>query len=308
LQPHPTYTNRLGKTSDEEVFQYLMDTLAKGITTYAYFVNWPKVDGFQAAIEKELHLLNSLVGKDNLESRLDKLIEEYPKVVRAFRCLLAIRHKPTDVMRILTSWKGGKLAYEEFDLTGRPYTAAERKVLVQFAKETGILDLFAKRLVNSLPDYHVGVEVGLDSNGRKNRGGDLMEEVSEELVKAICESRSWSYKPQATAADIKGLWGITVKTDKTSTEWDFAVYNGKSLWLIECNFYNSGGSKLKATAGEYAKRFPFYEDQGFRTLWITDGTGWETAEAPLRDTFGVIRAVINLDMAGRGCLEDLLAS
>lgn len=52
-----------------------------------------------------------------------------------------------------------------------------------FMRKTGLFDLLSKQLVHSLVDYVTGVETGLDSNGRKNRGGHLMEDLVEKYLK-----------------------------------------------------------------------------------------------------------------------------
>ena len=51
-----------------------------------------------------------------------------------------------------------------------------------FMKKTGLFDLIANHVINNLVDYVTGVEVGLDSNGRKNRGGHLMENLVEDYL------------------------------------------------------------------------------------------------------------------------------
>ena len=284
-----------------------MSTLSKGITTFAYFVDWNKVDRLHKGVERELHLLDSLIGKQNLEKELDDLLQEYPKVARAFPSLLAVRHEPSESLRILTSYTGGSLTYEEFDLSGNAsVTAEQRAKLVRFAKESGILDLFTNRVTKSLPDYHVGVEVGLDSNGRKNRGGSLMESVTWQMVQEMSKRRGWKCLQQANAAEIQRQWGIKVQMDKTASEPDISVLANGMLWVIETNYYNSGGSKLKATAGEYQNKFPRYEAQGHGCIWVTDGMGWLTAETALQEAFQTLPFVLNLELCGRGCLEDIL--
>ena len=42
---------------------------------------------------------------------------------------------------------------------------------IAFMRKTGLLSLISNHIVNNLVDYALGVETGLDSNGRKNRGG-----------------------------------------------------------------------------------------------------------------------------------------
>ena len=44
-------------------------------------------------------------------------------------------------------------------------------------EKSGLFDLLQNHLIGNLVDYVTGVETGLDSNGRKNRGGHLMEDL-----------------------------------------------------------------------------------------------------------------------------------
>ncbi|WP_353737183.1 MULTISPECIES: DpnII family type II restriction endonuclease [unclassified Moorena] len=75
---------------------------------------------------------------------------------------------------------------------------------------------------------------------------------------------------------------------------------------METNFYRGGGSKLKATAGEYSEIFLQWKQDGHEFIWITDGFGWLTAKRPLRDTFDKIDYILNLDMVEKGVLEALI--
>ena len=50
---------------------------------------------------------------------------------------------------------------------------------MKFMRKTGLFDLMENHIVNNLVDYVTGIETGLDSNGRKNRGGHLMENLVE---------------------------------------------------------------------------------------------------------------------------------
>lgn len=50
-------------------------------------------------------------------------------------------------------------------------------------RKSGLFDLISAHIINNLYDYATGVEIGLDSNGRKNRGGHLMEALVEDYLK-----------------------------------------------------------------------------------------------------------------------------
>ena len=77
------------------------------------------------------------------------------------------------------------------------------------------------------------------------------------------------------------------------------------LYLIEVNYYSGGGSKLKATAGEYKELHTFLKAQNITFIWITDGLGWQTAKSSLEETFNHNDYVINIEMLKNGILEEI---
>ena len=53
---------------------------------------------------------------------------------------------------------------------------------VEFMENTGIFDLLQNRVLGDLLDVGLGINVGLDSNARKNRGGHQMEDLVEFFI------------------------------------------------------------------------------------------------------------------------------
>ncbi len=153
----------------------------------------------------------------------------------------------------------------------------------------------------------MGVEVGLDSNGRKNRGGLLMENIVEVYIKTVCDKLGLQYLSQANANKIFKKWGIKIIIDKSSRIIDFVIKKGDELFFIEVNFYGSGGSKLKATATEYAEMFHYWSEQKINFIWITDGMGWSSTLKPLREYYDKSVYLLNLKLLKDGVLEHILA-
>jgi type II restriction enzyme len=151
----------------------------------------------------------------------------------------------------------------------------------------------------------IGVEAGLDSNARKNRGGDAMENIVEVFVDDVCQKHRFEYLKEANADKIRKKWGYNVPVDKSSRRYDFAINNQKELFLIETNFYGGGGSKLKSTAGEYRNLFNVLNGQ-YKFIWITDGLGWRVTARPLRETFDNNDFVLNLSVLEKNILSFLL--
>lgn len=285
----------------------MMANLTPSIKTFDYFINWKKARRLFAQVEPEVNLLNVLLGKADLKKELDALLQKYPSVVKAFPALFAFRLEAED-LDILVDYTEGKFRYDRYDLAVRSsYTPEQRAKIVEFAEKVGILDLFRSGVTRSLPDYTFGVEVGIDTNGRKNRGGKLMENVLAQILTPICIKHGWKMMPQPTKKKLWDEWKIKLDVDQTDVRPDMAVSTPKGLWLIETNFYNAQGSKLKATAGEYKGKSAWCKSQGHQYLWVTDGTGWKQSEAALRECFDAIDYTLTINMCSKGCLEDLLA-
>lgn len=297
------FKERIDCSNEDEVFDYLMDTLKDTITKWDYFVNWAKVFGNLRDIEIDLNIINYLIGKSNIEDEFNILLDKHPSIVRLIPILIACRQNK---FNILTSYDRNSFKYDSYDF-GRS-EAIEKSKVIEFTKSTGFLELLQNKRIKNVVDYIVGVEVGLDSNGRKNRGGKSMETIVEFFIKDICQCNALDYIKEASSANVYKKWGLKLKVDKSSRRIDFAINNKNSLFLIETNFYGGGGSKLKSTAGEYKSMFDFWKSDGHNFIWITDGHGWQTTRLPLQETFNYTDYVLNLDMVSKGLLEDIVTT
>jgi len=177
-----------------------------------------------------------------------------------------------------------KLLIERFDFDGKTMSAEDVVSCVRFLRQSGLLDILSDRRIKSISDYYFGIEVGLDSNARKNRSGDLMEELVENFVVETAGELRAEYMAQATKDKIKATWDFPLEMDKSERRIDFALFRDDRLFLVETNFYGGGGSKLKSTATEYCEMFERYSSQpNVDFLWITDGFGWKGTQPPLRE-------------------------
>lgn len=294
--------NKLGK---DEKFKLLMESLSPTNRTPQYYVNWTKVQTKTKELEISLNTLNYLIGKENIYDEALSLFSQQPRLIKTIPILLAIREKDFKVLRIdeESKIKFEDLNFKEIDIT-------DIKKYVDFADEAGLLEFLEKQATKSLVDYVFGVEVGLDSNGRKNRSGTFMEQLVEEKVKKICDKSGLEYLAQANALKIKDKWNIEVPYKESIRNHDFAIFNpsNQKLTIIEVNYYGGGGSKLKSVAGEFADLSAYFLESApdIQFIWITDGQGWHTANRPLRDAFETINYIINLEMLNHGYLDNIL--
>lgn len=279
-------------------FNNLVATFKSSIKTWDYFVNWKKVFSNSSDLEIILNKLNYLLGKENLNEEFKKLYSSNPDIIKALPVLLAVRENKLEIFDKITKNS------EFFDFSREEKSPEE---YYEFLEKSGLARLFQKDGIKNLVDYVIGVEVGLDSNGRKNRGGTLMEEIVGEFVGDFCKENGYEYMPQARSTSIKNKWGVEVKVDKSERSFDFAVFNpkNKKVKLFEANFYNGGGSKLKAVCGEFRSLHEELKAQGIDFIWVTDGLGWNTTKRPLEETYNHNDYVFNLSMLEGGVLNKL---
>lgn len=286
-----------------QTFDYLMSTLKESIKDWSYFVNWDKVYNNVKDIEIELNILNYLIGKDNIEDEAKYLIKKHPEVMKVIPILLACREKE---YQITFTDSNNRFVNKSYKFNNKTITDEDINDAVEFMKKTKIFDLFSNKTIKNVVDYVFGVEVGLDSNGRKNRSGDSMEGIVEKYICELCKEKRYEYLKQATPNQIKMAWGYHVTVDKTARRFDFAINTGNNLYLIETNYYGGGGSKLKATAGEYKTLYDITKKDGHTFIWITDGKGWLTASKPLEETFYHNEYIFNLSMLEDNILYEIV--
>ncbi len=290
----------LNKT-DDEIFNFIVSTFKDKITTWDYFVDWQKVLANIEKIETELNILNTLIGKTDIRNKCIDLCFRYPEVIKILPSLLALRDYSLDVLVDIQNFE-----YKSFDFNKPVYSLEEIEQLTDFFMDSGLGQLFNDKRIKNLVDYVTGVEVGLDSNARKNRGGKLMEKITEKFIQEVCNELQLDYMAQATAKKIKQAWNINIKVDKSSRRIDFAINKGGKLFFIEVNFYGGGGSKLKSTAGEYIEMHRFWTQQGIEFIWITDGAGWRNTLNPLREYFDKTDYLLNLELLKEKILNKIL--
>ena len=290
---------------EENAFEYLYKNFIPTIATHSYLVDWKKVNENRTRYELLLNNLNFLLNKKNtFKDDFYYLFKENPAIVEALPILLDSRDNKLEFIDNELTLETKKYIFKKphlvnIDIVEHYYT---------FVKKTGLKDLFCNYDIKNLVDYVFGIEVGLNSNARKNRTGTSMEKIVSYYLNRFCKNNlEFSYIEQATQKSLKEEFNYIIDIDKTSRRFDFALYDKRQdrLYLVEVNFYSGGGSKLKATAGEYKDLEILLKNQGITFIWITDGKGWLTALNPLEETFKKNDYVINLNMLKNNILNDI---
>ena len=280
-------------------FTEWLKTFKSSICDYGYYVDFEKVYGNVDNIKVELNILNSLIGSKNIEKDFEKLIADYPKVLKCIPVLLAVRGR-----EIYAIDGDGEYLFNFY----KPNYSI--KEYIMFMQKTGLFTLISERIINNLVDYVMGVEVGLDSNGRKNRGGHLMENLVEDyLIKAgLIKNETYFKEMKLTAIEKK--WDIDLSgisnQGKAEKRFDFVVKKGRTIYGIETNFYAIGGSKLNETARSYKTiALEAKGIDGFAFVWFTDGCGWKSAKHNLEETFDFLDNIYCIADMENGIIQKL---
>jgi len=290
----------------DEAFDDFLATLRPSIKLWDYFVNWDKVSRNTNEMAVYLDHLNCLLGSSNFDADFDALLVKNPEVVKGIPCLLVRDGANSQIHSIVEDINDITKPDIVFDFSMPATTKVSRELALKFVKNTGIIRLFSAGGVKSLVDFARGVEAGLDSNGRKNRSGKNMEKIVHNYLTRFTNSSSTEFIPQATAVKVKERWNIVVPEDKAGRDFDFAISDGKTLTLMEVNFYSGSGSKLKSTAGEYRGLHRMLKSSGINFVWVTDGDGWKSTKNPLRDAFNDLDYLWNLAWLNRGYLSEIV--
>lgn len=265
------------------------------ISDYSFYVDFEKVYRNVNSIKVELNILNSLIASKNIKGDFKAITKKYPETLKCIPVLLAVR---TNEIYVID--KDGEFLY---DFKNQNYTIDQ---YVVFMEKTGLFDLLENHLVNNLYDYVTGVETGLDSNGRKNRGGHLMENLVENFLR---NSKKEYYK-EMYRSEIERKWNIDLSKisnqGKAEKRFDFVVKTPNMIYGIETNFYSSSGSKLNETARSYKTLAQESKlTKGFTFVWVTDGSGWLNAKNNLEETFDVMEHIYNINDLEKGIINKI---
>jgi len=278
-----------------EWFKDLTDSIA----TYEYYTDFNIVYNNIDKIKVELNIMNSLIGSKNIEQDFDRLFKQYPEIRKCLPLLIAVRENEIKVID-----EGEKLKYNFKSIN-------DIELLKRFMRKTGLFDLISNHLVNNLVDYATGVEVGLGSNGRKNRGGHLMEDVLQGYIEKAGFVKNQTYFKEMYLKDIEQKWHIDLSKlsnlGKVAKRFDYVVKTNNCIYAFETNFYSAGGSKLNETARSYKMIAEESKNiKGFAFVWVTDGQGWTSAKNNLEETFDVMDNIFNLKELEQGKLKEIL--
>ena len=280
-------------------FQTWLSNFRYSIADFGYYIDFNKVYNNVESIKIELNILNSLIGSKNIETDFENLIKKYPETLKCIPILLAVRE-----YEIFAGENGDVKLYT---FNKQINTIEDYKL---FMRKTGLFELLSNHIINNLYDYVTGVETGLDSNGRKNRGGHQMEDLVESYIQKAGFNRNVNYFKEMYVSEVSRKWNIDLSAvsnqGKMEKRWDFVIKTDNCIYLIETNFYGSGGSKLNETARSYKTIATEMKNvKGAKFVWFTDGAGWKSAARNLEETFDILDDIYSINDMQNGIMKNL---
>ena len=259
-----------------EQFKHFLSQFSETNATLDYFTDFKKIKSNVNKISIKLNQLNYLIGKENLKEAVNELYQENPNVFEVLDILIAIRKNK----KAKTFNNNGKIV-----LLDTYFTSPDG--ILEYIEETGLAELFRNKDVTNLVDYVFGIEVGLDTNARKNRGGDNMSKA----VSLIFDKAGVFYKKEVNNTIFPEIISLGADVKR----FDFVIKTKVKTYLIETNYYNGGGSKLNETARAYSDVAPkINQYPNYEFVWITDGQGWFSAKNKLEEAYNIIPSLYNL--------------
>ena len=282
-------------------FNTWLSTMKDSIATWTYYTDFDKVYENVQKIKVELNILNSLIGSKNIEEEFKSIVTQYPNVLVVVPILLAKREAEIKVQDADGSFV--------FSFVKMNYTIDQYAL---FMRNSGLFDLLQNHIINNLVDYVLGVEVGMDTNGRKNRTGHVMEDLVESYLIKAGLIKGKTYFKEMYASEVEKTFKLDLSKlsndGKAEKRFDFVFVGALgTVFACECNFYGSSGSKLNETARSYKTLALESKDiTGFQFVWFTDGIGWNSAKHNLEETFDVLNTLYNIQDLDNGAIETLV--
>lgn len=254
------------KSKIEEFFENLEKTNIE----LSDFVDIDKIEKNVDEIQMKLNTLNFIIcsSQEELERRIKSLFKNDKNVFIILPYLIAIsKNKIKELDEFWFRYKDKQTNIYEI--------VEDANKIIDFFNLTGLSKLIINGKIKNFVDYLVGVEVGLDSNARKNRFGLKNEKEIEKIIDS--EFSKYPFIKIDKQLKISSFENNGSLKDK---KFDFIIRNennGKNV-VIETSFYNAQGSKINETSRSFRKINEAIKNysQTYSFVWIADGEGMNT--------------------------------
>ncbi len=283
-----------------------LTSLIKTNRSHLFFVDWDKAKNYRDLYKDELALLSVLTNtKKTPQEELTRLIKNYPKINSLIPLLVACRIKNSNnsTAAQLTVLDENEIANIEYKFSNNNLTEYDINETVRFTEKTGLLNELVK--INNHTDYYFGIEVGMDTNARKNRSGSAMEMLVEKYIEDLSKKNNGVYLKQCNFEKASNIFGVKTPPHQANKKGDFMLLIKGKPWNVEVNYFDGSGSKQEIM-NSYIPRAEDIKKYGWGFILITDGPGWIGGRRQLEEGFERIKNIFNIQMCRNGRLGEIL--
>lgn len=289
------YQEILGVSDFGSILDSFIRSLSDPQRTFNYFVDWEKVHRNVEKYKVEIGILGSLVGTKDIDKEMVTILLKYPEVLPVFPLIMAVRDLKIEVSDLDVT--------KTFSFKKRPLASSEINDILEFCKKTGLINIFSE--IRNLKDYLSGVEVGMDTNARKNRSGTTMELMLAEPLTKLSQRYGYQLFSQKKFKIFEKS-RYPFPENLKERKFDFALVHHNFAINIEANIYGGTGSKPQEIVDAYINRQKDLNSSGWTLIWITEGGGWAGQENQLRKGFEEMDYILNLHFVKQGLLEKII--
>lgn len=304
------------ENSPEDLGRIFEKNLLLTNRSFNYYVDWTNVTGYKD-MSVEIYAIDSLISVPDVDffDKFKTLLIKLPSTIQLFPFLIGLakeerknlilgKEKLTVIQDEID--EDDNLEYS-FHLNGNSLTDEEINKYYHFFVQMGLKNLYQHIIEKSTLDYIVGVLVGLDSNGRKNRGGAAFELACLPVIESVCKEKKLGLLVQKKFKELR-KYDFNISVDVENRKADFIVFDPqqKKAMNIEVNFYNDTGSKPEEIIDSYINRQQDLSQLGIKFSLVTDGNCWKDASNQLAKGFRHLRYLQNYYLLKHGMLAEII--
>lgn len=299
-----------------ELSDLFVNNLIETNRGFDFYVNWDNAIDYKK-FEIELNAMNVLIKSDDIESKFYDLAKRLPTFIATFPLLFALSKNERqdiwngkDSLNIVNEKLDGEDNFKyTFEIERLKKGLSDEQISEYYTlfDRIGLKYLFENLLEKSVVDYVVGVLVGLDSNGRKNRGGTAFEDACKPIIAEICKSYDIKLISQKQFKVLR-RYGFEISEDVANRKADFILVKDRKIFNIEVDYFFRGGSKPEEIIDSYINRQNDLEKLNIGFALLTDGMCWDNkAKSQLRKGFRKLKNLLNYHLSKSGMLEEIIS-
>ena len=299
----------------DKLSEEFVNNLVETNRGFNFYVDWNNTLDYKR-FEIELNAMNVLIRCDDMHSKFVELVKKVPTVIATFPLLFALSKDERKNV-----WRGKnelKVVNEDLDeedfysynfdinLLKNGISDDSIEIYYVFFEKMGLKALFENLLEKSVIDYVIGVLVGLDSNGRKNRGGKAFEFACEPIISEICSHYGIQMISQKQFKILKKM-GFFISEDVANRKADFILVKSQKVLNIEVDYFFRGGSKPEEIIDSYINRQNDLKKLNIGFALLTDGYCWDNKDKnQLQKGFRNLDYLLNYHLSKYGMLEEII--